>query len=746
MKKYIRILTLCLAVLCIVLSTGCSSVSKFESIPVYNEDMKFTRPSGFIAAQNERFSLEWDSENRRVLLLDKTSGKTWSNVPEALLEERLDESGDKITNNVQIEAPIIVEYYESDTQNVKNANGYTASLKKNSFSVEKTEKGMKVTYAFKKEQFSVPVYYELEKDHITVTIKPQEISELKNRVYGVTVAPFSCSVKNKEGGYLFVPSGSGALIYANKDEEIVQSYSAPVYGDDLQRYPKNRIVASNSQNINLPVFGSAEKNGVGCMGIITSGAGSAYINVNYGNANIGYSSVYPKFNLRGYQNATALVTTWKWESQVYAQALGSTPVTVAYYPLLGEQASYMGMAEVYRNYLIEKYSLDAKTEDNLLSVKLLGGTYIKKSALGVPYSSMFSTTNLSQAKEIVSDITNTLGVSPTVNLVGYGDNGLNVGKIGGGYTINSAFGGRKGFDELNKYCKETNTDLFMDFDIISYSKSGKGFSKITDSALAPNYRATTQLRYNVGNKSASSKNSFYLIRRELIPTAVDKLISTANNLNIRGVALDLVSRVNYSDYREQKYFAGGLIESDISSQLKRVKESGKNVMVTSANDYAAAVADIICEAPHVSNKDTIFNEEIPFYQIVFKGYVPMTGGSLNLAVNEQDYILRCAQVGSGLMLTLSYDYTDKLQGTYPDMFYASVYADVKDNALKTVKDYSEFYNKVKGAEISDYQVISKSLCKTVFSNGVSVYVNYSDNDITSGDVTVPAKSYVYKQG
>ena len=111
-----------------------------------------------------------------------------------------------------------------------------------------------------------------------------------------------------------------------------------------------------------------------------------------------------------------------------------------------------------------------------------------------------------------------------------------------------------------------------------------------------------------------------------------------------------------------------------------------------------------------------------------------------------DYILRCAQVGSGLMLTLSHDYTDKLQGTYPDVFYASVYADVKDNALKTVKDYSEFYNKVKGAEISDYQVISKSLCKTVFSNGVSVYVNYSDNDITSGDVTVPAKSYVYKQG
>ena len=134
--------------------TGCGS-NAISGVAEYNKDVKTRKEDTFTAAENGTYSLVWDGEHRRILLKDKTNGRVWSNVPSKALVPVLDEDGDEKANNPLLEAPILVEYIDPETQNLKNLNGYTGSLKKNSYIIEKLDNGFKITYRFKKEEISV---------------------------------------------------------------------------------------------------------------------------------------------------------------------------------------------------------------------------------------------------------------------------------------------------------------------------------------------------------------------------------------------------------------------------------------------------------------------------------------------------------------------------------------------------------------------------------------------------------------
>ena len=44
------------------------------------------------------------------------------------------------------------------------------------------------------------------------------------------------------------------------------------------------------------------------------------------------------------------------------------------------------------------------------------------------------------------------------------------------------------------------------------------------------------------------------------------------------------------------------------------------------------------------------------------------------------------------------------------------------------------------------QVINEKVRKTVFDNGVTVYVNYGETEYTDGAVKVPARDYITVKG
>ena len=61
-------------------------------------------------------------------------------------------------------------------------------------------------------------------------------------------------------------------------------------------------------------------------------------------------------------------------------------------------------------------------------------------------------------------------------------------------------------------------------------------------------------------------------------------------------------------------------------------------------------ADYVIDTPLASSEYHIESVSVPFYSLVFRGYVPMGSESVNLSENWDKAILRCAE--SGLLLPL----------------------------------------------------------------------------------------------
>ena len=105
------------------------------------------------------------------------------------------------------------------------------------------------------------------------------------------------SLVGNETDWLFMPDGSGSIIYPKAVSQMGTDGEEKIYGEDLsvcQYY-----FESVKQQINMPAF-CVSKQGGGLFAAITSGAEQSSLCWNIGSSATGYSGIYPRFRLRGY--------------------------------------------------------------------------------------------------------------------------------------------------------------------------------------------------------------------------------------------------------------------------------------------------------------------------------------------------------------------------------------------------------------------------------------------------------------
>ena len=163
---------------------------------------------------------------------------------------------------------------------------------------------------------------------------------------------------------------------------------------------------------------------------------------------------------------------------------------------------------------------------------------------------------------------------------------------------------------------------------------------------------------------------------------------------------------------------------------------------TRANAYAALQSDYITETPSRSSQYTVFSEEIPFYALVFQGYKALSSASVNTAMNVRDAYLRAVSTGATLQFTLCDTHHDALQFEQNTAYVSSRYSDWKADIAAMVAESADLHSKVGNQAITSYEK-TDGLSKTVFENGITVYVNYTDAAMESPLGTVPAMGFVY---
>lgn len=759
MKKYIKLLSLILAICLLATAfTSCKKKEEEEDDGVWGSqfakadeyDTSIYEVGGYVdtlatnekIAENEHYQLGWNAENESVTLVTKKDGKKWGTNPGDYYELT-----DAQKAHEMINSPLTVRFALKSKPNDINVGGSIGTLGR--IGSAAIDNGVSVTYYFDEYYFSITVDYYLEGDSVKVKIDPKKIVEAgDNEIVSIGVTPFMCSVKNTESGskdsYLVIPSGSGALMYADqRSSGAIRSISASVYGDDasVDQYQN----PDNNTAMSMPFFGAKEGTSA-TLGIIESGSEFATIKADAGESKYGVSEVYANIDVRGHDVA---YLQGIWRDKYTKEFNDVEPIIIGYYGLSGEDASYYGIAKRYRDYLVEKENLKVTGSNKLLNATILGSYLKDELFLGFPYEKAEPLTTYSEATTILSELKDITTGSLSATMLGFGEGGVNASKLAGNYKLTGVTGNKNDLSNFVKFASDNGIETFFNFDVINFQKSGAGFSKNKDSAIN-----NTGISVKVRQFMISTRNRIeekdggkigVMVARKELKRAVLKAADTAAKYDISNIAFNTLGSVSYSDYNDNDaYSSRENMASDVKEYIGLVQAKNNKVLVDSPFSYAAIAADVLTGCPINSNNDKAFDIDVPLYQIVFQGFKENYIQPINYAADRRVAFLKAIESGSGISFILMNNYDIELRKQYENIFGSSLYSDNKGYIKAYLEEGGAFLQSVASAKIKNHTMLAENVTKTEFDNGKTVIVNFSSNAVAVEDVTVPALDFIVK--
>lgn len=738
MKKQLRksgSLLLALLILIMPLGmTGCSD--EVSTVKVYQETV-LENVTEQVVADDGINQLLWDVNEKALFFFNTQTGRIWSTIPYEFYQQQV-EAG---YNVMEMKSPIQIAYYATENRQERTMTGYEGAILDGMVGSEMVENGIRVIYDFMELQLRVPVEYTLVNGSLSIRLVIEDIEEGEEyKLTSVSLAPYLASVPEDDISYLFVPSGSGALIHSDVRNGI-RKYSEPVFGIDAIEQPATRV--SYAQTTHLPVFAS-NRGDCSLLGIISEGAALASINAVAGDERIGWSCVYPSFQLRG-SDVVDIQNRESYAQKVrsYSKNMVSLPYAeVLYTQLEGDQADYVGMAETYRQWLIDNQGLQKKESvGGYMALEFLGGATVEQGVFGVYFDRLQKVTTLSQVQEILTDISGEVSAPLTAVLTGFGRGGVDAEHLAGGYQISKTLGSKADLNALKEWSASNNTTLFTNFEMLYFRKNGGGVNQMADVAYRANNVASKKGYYSpVTNRPDLEKRYYSLVKRSKLAELAETLREKFASIDTAGIGLASLGNTSYSDYRDTSTYARNGMEQDAQSILSKFSEDGTLVM-SGANAYAATVSDLIWDAPLKSSRYNVLDEDVPFYQVVFRGYVPMTSTAINREANPQQTFLKALSLGVVPMYSLCATYPEELRTTDHTWFSSGYWEGHREDVIQNLAIVNEVYPQLEGATIIEY-ITDGDVTTTYFDNGVVLYVNHGETEAYTDGGAVEAGGYL----
>jgi hypothetical protein len=129
--------------------------------------------------------------------------------------------------------------------------------------------------------------------------------------------------------------------------------------------------------------------------------------------------------------------------------------------------------------------------------------------------------------------------------------------------------------------------------------------------------------------------------------------------------------------------------------------------------------------------------------MVLHGYIDYAGEPANLGGEQDDKIqlLRAIELGSALHFFWSEASSSELKFTPYDVMYATEASAWHDIATAMYKEANEALSGLRSVPMQKHIRHSEDVAQMQYENGVSLYVNYSDQPVTVNGVRIEAKNF-----
>ena len=553
---------------------------------------------------------------------------------------------------------------------------------------------------------------------------------------------FGAANKDQEG-YIFVPDGSGALIYLNNGYLFSNAYNAPVYGRDnaLSILPE---VQTYSQPVRLPVFGLKRDNAA-FIGIIEEGAALAKIKADISGRGDSYNRVYAEFSPLP-KGKISLELEDTNEMPIYQQEMYQGDFVVRFAFLGSEEANYVGMASYYRQYLIEHYQLQrVESSENIpFYIELVGAINKREPILGIARDVVYPLTTFTQARTVLQSVADRNIENIQVKYNGWLAGGLNH-YYPSSANIERALGTASDLQSLVSYMDERDYKLYPSVGFVNVYKDRMfdGFNPRKDAARLLNRLDARVYQYRLDTFDRERQFSYVLSPRRL-DRLVDEFLDSYSKHEIPNISLfDLASEVNSDFVDNASLFVDRVRSVEITvAQLQKFKDQNYGIMVDHGNEYVLPFADCILNLPTSGSKHSIVNEEIPFYQIALHGLVNYAGSPLNLSDNQQADLLKMLESGGYPYFMFSYAESHELKDTHFDNLYSIHYQDWLELAQETYRVANDFLHNVQDQFIVNHQRLEENVYQTIYENGKSVIVNYNKEAVNVDGNVIEGENFL----
>lgn len=684
-----------------------------------------------LVAENDNYALYMNEEYLSVIVMDKATGK----YMESAVSYDDGKNNDIWMGAMKSALVLNLIYSNVDTQQADLVNDDVT------IDIAYLDDGFSAKVYWTKYQLGMTLEVTLNEDGITARIPDESIVEDSGGTYyigSIAMYPYmGCTYLDSVEGYMFIPDGNGALIYLDdKEGRFNSGYNSVVYGTDpgfvdsevVNLWWDEYEMVNDANNILAPVFGMAHTSeGMAYLAVVEEGDERAAIEASPNGVSVDYNRVFARFTERRLYNQPTSNNGTSGSFKMVEADRSHSDLQVRYLFLNGENANYCGMANAYRDYLLDNGSLTVLGDEYRTRLDFLG---TEREAWIVGTSSIVMTT-VEDIREIYGDLEQE-GVTGLFSVYkGWQKGGLYNLPITK-YKADSDIGGTK---ELTALLEETEADgvklyLYNDALRINPDEQNATFNVVKKI----NKRKLEEYTYK------DVYEEFMWLTPARTDTLLTKFVESYTKEGVDSLAIGGISDTLYSYNYSGSFYTRHQCAASYTDTISKADES-LDLVLEQPFAYLWNHTESFLDMPLYTSSYIFEDESVPFLSIVLKGIMPVYSEYVNFEANKQEFFLKLVETGTCPSFYITKESSSDLIYTNSSDIYSSEYSVYRDTIISYAKELEAVHEKTAGAYIVGHEIRENGVTVVTYDNGVKIYLNYSSETQSADGHTLEGMTY-----
>ena len=679
--------------------------------------------------ENEHLSLYINPEDLSIDILQKDTEYVWSSTihldyakkdenDEPLFPDQTTE-GDRGLNSLiwrnKVASPVWISYFGGSENNPQLREESFFESSNSRFDLDILSNGISVQLFFGISQIELTYEVTLTERGFDVSLRQDSIKENSNALLSnVSIYPFFGAAKKELiPGYIMVPDGVGALFRFDQFEDFTSPYQKPFYGRDfaISTFVDETSITGDDLNLTANTYGAIHGiNQQGYLNILKEGQAYATLTVYPADVITDFFFAYTTFTYRSSyrqplnQSQTNSVLRVQEETNPF-------DIHMDYQLLSNEQANYVGMAQTYQEYLIQRENLELNLDAHQpLHLDIL---MQDNERVFIGRNTFLMTT----AKDILNMIESFDDDMLYLTLRGTSDHGYSGASLDI-FPLSSDLGSKEDWESI--FTKQ-NVSIYLYLEPLKLYTNGRFHSQLE----------IARGRHLLSYRFSDDYGTYDYVNPYNYETYLQSKIEAITAFGFDGVAFENLGNTIYGSFGDSPFTRGEML--DLTKTLV------SHQTVYQGYDFAFG-SDALFQMPLTHSQHAKMTDTVPFITYALAGYQDVFGPYHNYFGNTSNMLLKMIDFHVSPSFQITQESPYRLLNS-PNQTWFSTRFSIWENEIHRQKNVIyDVLRDVQGETIINRLIPEIGISIVTYSSGNKIIINYTNEDYTYEDVTVEKMS------